>query len=637
MNITEITGYATGISRAGVNFLQPADAFQNIVNGYIYRQVLQSRQGMGYFAPRLDGETRIYGIFEHTLPDGSTQCLVFDKNYMYKYNAATGVFDQIAFGGSMAGYTGFNLLSKDFYISGTSYPTATNTARFVFTGVGITPNAAGSAIFFYDGTSVKDFTSAVDNPDYAPPTLGALVKADYVVWFGERLNFLIPLIGATTYDQGILFSGIRDSSGKGDKFNIAGSGLIQADTYETITGVTVLGQVLAINFSRSNWTLEKTTDAFNPYFIRKIPSVLGTNAKFSALSWDDIVKSVGKTGIIQTDGRQSKKADNKIPRFTQTDIDQVDFNLTYGGFDRKNNQFLWSYKISETDTETQNSVLVSNYEEDSWSVYDQRVSVFGQTEVGLNLTWDEIDETSGNSAWKRWKNTEDVWDEIGLGSAVQKTLAGDDLGFVYELNKDYDDFSSAISNITNASNAVLTIDASSFLAGDLVVITDVSGMIEINNYDSEDEFSNINFVPYTVISATTTSLTLNVDSTTFTAYTPNTGLVTKIISFKAETIPFNPYRSDGRRCFISHVEFLLDTNGGSLRVDVIEDEYNDTPFKKDILIYPDQAIPARQWITMTVDNEANFFTFVLKQLSPSTQMRLTSMRIHHKPGGYTSG
>jgi len=40
---------------------------------------------------------------------------------------------------------------------------------------------------------------------------------------------------------------------------------------------------------------------------------------------------------------------------------------------------------------------------------------------------------------------------------------------------------------------------------------------------------------------------------------------------------------------------------------------------------------------MTVDNEANFHTFVMRQESPSVQLRLTSMRIHCEMGGMTSG
>ena len=440
MDVYEITGFKTGISNSGVNYLQPSDSFQEIINGFIYRQVLQSRQGVGYFAPRLDGETRIFGIFEHTKPDSNKELLVFDKNYLYRFNIFTGVFDQIPFGGTMAAYTGFNISAKDQYISGTSYPTKTNTQRFVFVGEGITPNAFGSAIFFYDGTDVKDFTNIADNPDYANPTMGTLTSASYVVWFNERLNFVIPEIAGIEYLQGVLFSGIRNSLGNGDKFNVPGSGLFQADTYQTITGVTILGQILVLNFNRMVYTLEKTSDVFNPYFGRAVSGVLGTNAKFSAVSWAEAVRSMGKTGILVTDGRQNLRIDDKIPNFTRDEINEIDFNLTYGGFDRVNNQFLWAYKSSDSDLDTQDFVLVGNYEENSWSKYDQRFSVFGQTDVGLNLTWDDIDSSSGNESWATWDTTEELWDRIGIGASVQKTLAGDDLGFVYNINQDFDDY-----------------------------------------------------------------------------------------------------------------------------------------------------------------------------------------------------
>ncbi len=639
MDIFEITGYRTGVSEAGVNYLQPADSFQDITNGFIYRQVLQSRQGMGFFCPRLAGNTRIFGIFEHILPDSTKELLAVDQNFLYKFNTGTGVFDPIPFAGSMAAYAGFNITSKDFYVSGTSYPTAANVARFVFTGEGISANAAGSSIFFYNGTDVRDFTSVVDNTNYAAPTMGALTKANYVIWFGERLNFIVPVIATVEYFQGILYSGIRNAAGNGDKFNVAGSGLLQADTYENITGVNILGQVLALNFFRSNWTIEKTKDAFNPYFIRKVPSVIGTNANFSAVSWNDTVRSLGKTGIIGTDGRQSLRVDNKIPNFTADKIDQTDFNLIYGGFDRVNNQFLWSYKESESESQTQNKVLVNDYEEETWSVYDQRISVLGQTDVGTNKTWDDIDEATGNDSWAQWDTTEDLWDRIGLTANVQKTLAGDDLGFIYDLNVDYDDYFTTISAATNASQAVLTVSACGILAGDRVTISNVEGMLNaeglsgINNFDPEDD--NVDYVPYIVLSATPTSITINLDTTLLTAYTSG-GTISKVISFSAETIPFNPYRDQGRRVYISHVEFLIDTNGGNLRVDVYENE-DESPFKSDILLLPTKNTQAREWMSMSVNNEANFQTFVMKQESPAVQFRQTSMRIHCQAGGFTSG
>jgi hypothetical protein len=640
MDVFEITGYATGVSDAGVNYLQPADSFQNITNGYIYRQVLQSRQGVGFFAPRLAGETRIFGIFEHTLPNSTKELLAVDQNFLYKFNDGTGIFDQIPFGGSMVGYGGFSITAKDFYVSGTSYPTATNTARFVFTGEGITPNAAGSSIFFYNGTDVQDFTSVADSPNYVAPASGALTSASYVLWFNERINFIVPVIGGTEFNQGILFSGIRTTSGNGDNFNVAGSGLFQADTFQSITGATLLGQIMVLNFDRMAFTMEKTTDAFNPYFGRAVPGVLGTNAKFSAIAWDTVVDSIGRTGVLGCDGRKNVRTDDKIPNFTREDIDQLEFNLTYGGFDRVNNQFLWSYKTSESDTDTQNAVLVKNYEEDSWSVYDQRFSVFGQTDIGLNLNWDDIDETSGNDAWAQWDTTEELWDRIGLGEAVQKTLAGDDLGFIYDINLDFDDYFSNISAVVAGSTTTLTVNATGILAGDLVTISGVEGMLDadgnsgINNFnEATDEYDG---EPYLVLSATPTSIEINLDSSLLTAYTLNTGSVSKIISFSAETIPFNPYRAQGFRCYIGYVEFLIEANGGSLLVDVFADE-QDTPFKQNVLMKPTVANQSTEWLSMSINQEANFFVFRMRQETPATQLRLTSMRIHCMQGGLTSG
>ncbi len=643
MEIYEITGYQTGIANDGVNFLSPADSFDNVQNGFIYRQVLQSRPGFGYFSPRLVGNTRIFGIFEHIIPNGEKLLLAFDQNFLYKYNLTTGIFNQVPFGGSLAAYTGFNIGQKDWYISGTSYPTATNGPRFVFTGLGITPNA-GSSVFFYDGDTaslgtVKDFTDLGDNPNYQPPLINGvptqLNKAKYVFWFGERLNFISPTIGNIDYTQAVLYSGIRTVSGNGDKFAIAGSGMLSADTYNYITGASILGQVLALNFNRSNWTLEKTKDAFNPYFIREVPSVEGTNADFSAVAYFDKVNSIGITGILSTDGRQSLRMDNKIPRFTQNEIDPLKFNYTYGGFDRINNQFIWSYVEAGTEATTQNQVLVNNYEESTWSFYDQRFSVFGQTDLGLNLTWDEIEGSTDNPSWDQWNTTDEIWDNIGQGLSVQKTLAGDDLGFIYQYTEDFNDYYASISAIDNVTG-IITVNASGFKPGDRVAIQDVLGMTEINNFSSDPSFDNAAFKPWTVVTATPTSITIDEDLTNFGVYISG-GSIVKTIPFEARMIPFNPWRSIGRKCYVSHIEFLIDNNNGFMKLDIYEDEESD-PIKANVLCQPkSNSVKAREWITVTVDNEANFHTFVMKQESPAYQLRITSVRLHCMPGGYTSG
>lgn len=638
MEIFEITGYASGQDDSGVNYLSPSDSFQNLTDGYIYRQVLQSRNGFGFFAPRLANGTRITGIFEFIKPDGSRECLATDMNFLYRFNEGTVVFDQIAFGGSMAAYAGFNfgvgIPDNAGYISGTGYPTATNGTRFVFTGKSINTNAAGSAIFFYDGSVVKDFTSVVDNANYAAPVEGALTRATYVFYFNGRINFVVPTI-VTQRNQGILYSGIASLTGNGDKFNVAGAGLIQFATQDNILGAGLLGQDMVLQFSECIKDLEITTDAFNPYRLLSIPSALGTNAPFGSVTFANTITSVGKTGILQTDTREAVRIDNKIPNFTADKFDEVNFDLTYGGFDRSKGQFLWLYKSNEgnSTTVTQDRVLVRNYEEDTWAVYNMRFSVLGQTLSGKDLNWNQIDETAGNPSWARWDTTEDLWNKIGLGRRTLKTLAGDNLGFIYELNTDSDDYFTTISAITQASHAVLTVAASGFIAGDKVVVQSVQGMTGINNFDPETNQINI-FPEYTVLSSTPTSITLNVDSSLLSAYTSG-GTISKVIDFYAETIPLNPYRAQGYKFYISYVEFLLDTIGGSLKVDVYADE-QESPFIQDMLISTSATTQDREYIGMTVNQEANFLTFALKQSSPSVQVKLTSMRIHGCPGGLTS-
>lgn len=708
MEVFEITGFETGVSREGVNFLQPSDSFQNVRNGFIYRQVLQSRKGFKQFSfgytiapavvPSGHLEFRVMGIFQNVLTSTSTvELLVFDTDFAYKYNDVTNEFDRIPFGGSLAAaFTGFNINNNEDFISGTTYPDKDGNNRFVFVSKGM------EGIFFYDGTNILDYTDVGDNPDYVTFAGKTLNRATHVFWFGERLNFIAPTLSAALFPQAILYSGIRDSSGNGDSFNAPGSGLLEIDTYEHIKGAKILGDRISLNVSQSNWMVEKTRDAFNPYFVRKIPSIIGTDASFSSVVWNNEARSIGKTGIIATNGRQSLRIDNKIPLFTENEIQVIEFEQTYGGFDRINSQFMWAYvDTASEDDSTQNRVLINNYEEKSWSVNDQRFSCFGESIAGQNLSWADI-EAANNPSWARWDTTEETWNKIGLTKEVQKTLAGDDLGFIYELNQDYDDYFIAITGITNASSAVLSTDDHALQVGDNVVIENVVRMTEINN------------IPAVVTAITSGTVTVNIDSLTFGTYDTG-GSISKVIEFHAETIPFNPYRELGKQVRISHVEFLIDTNQGNLRLDILMDG-EAAPFKSNILLQPGKTLSgqvlaidisddptlvittantrglsnknnviftniggttelngvtysasnitgttfeiqqgsptaftsggtwtfnqpqlkSREWVSVAVNNTADFMTLVMRQNSAKNQVKITSIRIHAEMAGTTT-
>ena len=633
MDVYEITGFISGLDNSGVNFLDPADAFQNLKNGFVYRQSLQSRLGFAKFANRLSDGSRVMGIFENVLPDSTSQLLVFSKDFLYEYDSGANTFNQVPFNARILGLDAaftLGIVDSEAYISGTTYLTKSGAQRFVFTSKGIdtaplTGGLKASGVYFYDGTSVGDFFCTADNADSQEPasSIGDMVRATTVTWFGERLNFFVPQTTVATYNQGVLYSAIRDASGNGDKFNSAGAGLLEADTYELMKSALVLGDIMIMNFQRSSWTLKKTRDAFNPYLTQRVPSVLGTDAGFSAVNWNYEIKSLGKPGMVTTDGRQSDRFDNRLPRFTQDDVEQKNFELTYGGFDRENEQFLFAYR-SNTSTlasVTQDEVLVYNYKEKTFAMNTQRFSCFGQTDQGMDLVWNDIDETQ-NPAWARMDETEDIWNKIGIDFSTQKTLAGDNLGFVYQINKDYDDYFVNISAITIAASAVVTVDESAFQIGDRLIFANVEGMTEINGLIG------------IVTAAALTSVTVNIDSSFFTAYTTG-GTVSKTIDFEAKLEPFNPYRSEGMKCYVSHVEFLLNTNAGSCYVDIYEDE-EEAPFKTVFLESSTTTTKARQWISVIVSQESNFLTFLIRNESAAAQTVITSIRVHCSRGAFSS-
>jgi len=638
MDVIEISGFKSGIDRSGVNFLDPSDAFESIENGYVYRQEILSRKGYTQFGTALTGvsdndRTRVMGIFENYLPDGTRELLVCTKKYLYKYNTGTDAFDLIPFKADIliadANFN-FGITGNAQYVSGTTYLNPDGTQRFVFTGSGMVEAPARgeanfSAVFYYDGNEVGDFFNPLDNMTPAvEPAQGRVIRAVKVNTFSGRLNLVIPTIqGSSTriYQQAVLFSALPDEGGSGDNFNTPGAGLIVANTFQTMLGAVILGDQMILQFQRSSWSLETTGDAFNPYITRQIPSVLGTDAGFSAVEWDYEVKSLGKTGCITTDGRQSLRFDNLIPYFTRSNISQENFNLVYGGFYREQGQFLFSYP-SSNDIDYQDKVLVYNYEEHTWSVFDARFSVFGETIVGQSLTWDDIDENIKPS-WATWDTTEEIWDEIGIGAQTQKTLAGGNNGDIYHLSQDYDGYFLDITNITNASSAVISIDANPFAIGDLVYIDQVSGMTEINGQTAN------------VTAITSSSITVNINSSSYGTYTMG-GIVEQYIKFRAQTTVFNPYRAQGRKCNLSHIEFLLSTETEHMFVDIYEDE-EESPFKTVELEPVQGSTKDRQWITVIVNDEANFFTFVFREDIISEQIKIADMRIHCAQGALTAG
>ncbi|MEK9713878.1 MAG: hypothetical protein VW258_15040, partial [Thalassolituus sp.] len=269
-----------------------------------------------------------------------------------------------------------------------------------------------------------------------------------------------------------------------------------------------------------------------------------------------------------------------------------------------------------------------------------RFSVFGVSENGEEIPWDELDDTNHpeHPEWATWDTTEDIWNKWGILDERLKTLAGSDNGKIYIMDRDNDDYTAAITGVSSADPCVVTVASHGFAAGDYVTISGVVGIVDddgnnlINNFDPTSPSDT--FTPWLVTSVTSTTITLNRDTSNTTAWTSG-GLISKPIEFRAKTVPFNPYRDQGRKVYVNHVEFLVDTNGGALTVDFYADD-EIAPFKQGIIALTDNTDKRRQWLTVSVNNEADFFTMRMRQLSPALNLKITSIRIHAEEGGYTS-
>lgn len=579
---------------------------------------------------------RIMGIFEHIEPDNDRTLLVVDKDYMYKYNSTNNALEQVPFT-STSIITSFGITSNDEYVSGTTYPDKSFGERFVFTGSGM------SDVYFYDGYGIKRFTITGDNADYVGYNNGSstevLSKAKHVFFYGERINFLVPTLDGTSHNQGILFSGIRDTGGNGDDFNTPGSGVILLDTQDFISGWAKVNDTIFMNLYKSCWKIEKSRDAFNPYIVSELSTEKGSEVGFSTVGFENKAEAVGKEGIIASDLREVLRVDTKIPYFTRNEIDGDSINLTYGGYDPENYAFLFAYRSNESDesSTTQERVLFHNYEERTYSVFKQRFSCFGYTEIGAELAWNQIDEQI-NSSWLRWDTTEDVWNRIGVESAVKKTLAGDDNGFVFQLNVDFDDFTAKIFGVSKAASAVLSVTEHAFSVGDTVRIQDVEGMEEINTFYAPDGGTvppdNSTNKYFTVTATTANTITINEDSQLYTTYAKG-GIVSKVIEFSATFNEFNPWRDQGMQCYLKEAEFQIDTNGGSLRIDLF-DNSSDDPWRTDVLALPNSTIKNRQYVKISIENVADFHTIRMRQVSAANQVRVTSVRLLAEPAGITN-
>lgn len=442
----------------------------------------------------------------------ATTAYAYDTQFAYKYTSGSG-WGRVGTGvwtGSdsqfvySCNYKGAN--SDDFLLFATNFKEA-------------------DGIQYWDGAAW-----ATLNPSYLTGAGNTIETARLIVSFKDRLLLLntVELVSSvsTSYPNRCRFSQNgsplaadawrEDVDGKGDH--------IDAPVKQAIVSALIFRDRLIVFFERSTWELVYTGNQVLPFVWQQINIELGAESTFSVVPFDRAILAIGDTGIHATDGVNVERVDNKIPDEV-LDFHDTTTNATrvHGIRDYRNEFVYWAIPTASSNDVFPNRILVYNYKNNSWAIFDDNVTAFGYST--------------------------NVRDEI---------IAGNQEGFLLTINADTyrNSPSLQVTDITE-SGGVVTITAVNhgLSTGDYVVIEDAEGITVLNN--------NI----YSVTYATNNTVIVDNAPVPITTYT-GAGTMALVSQIDIKTKQYNFYTSAGDNTYLAHVDFYVDrTSNGQILID----------------------------------------------------------------------
>jgi hypothetical protein len=185
-------------------------------------------------------------------------------------------------------------------------------------------------------------------------------------------------------------------------------------------------------FSSSTWIFRFTGSDFAPFRFDKINNSKSTNAPYGTIDYDQRVTSIGTKGLIACDGVNVQRYDNAIiDQFLN--INQNRIAQCFGlRFDTLNQSWML-YPDAETNSSLSSNVLVYNFIENTWAVYDLALSCLGLYVVTADKTWIDFGPSSDNPT--AWNQAEFNWNAYVLQGLAPVLLGGAlSGGYVYQMN-----------------------------------------------------------------------------------------------------------------------------------------------------------------------------------------------------------
>ncbi len=353
-------------------------------------------------------------------------------------------------------------------------------------------------------------------------------------------------------------SWIDDTSGKGE--------FIDAPTAEKILSAVRIKDRLIVYFERSTWELVYTGNRSVPFRWQKINSEFGCESSFSVIGFDKTVLGVGNVGIHNCNGVNVSRIDENIPNEVFKIHNGNDGpKRVYGIRDFFNEVVYWTFPDSVDNSTFPTRILLYNYQNNTWSIFNDSFTVFGYFQKSSDLTWATVEDIY--STWNEWNNP---WGSPLFQSSFPDIVAGNQEGFVFVLDSGLSSNSQSL-YITDmdAPTARLTVVDHNLHEGDYVLVEDAQGITTLNDiiFQVEEVVSNSVIV---------------LDITFAGTYTGG-GKLRRISNLKVVTKQFNPGTPIGKQFSIPYMDILLNrTEKGEISVDYLINTSSGDPIQDQV-------------------------------------------------------
>lgn len=477
--------------------------------------------------------------------NNTKKMIVADTQYVNIYNITGNILQDIS---PATAYTG----TKSDFFTWVNYKDAASVPRLLFCN-----NV--DVIQQYDGAVVTDYA-------YTSSTISTLT-ASYMVVFKDRLILLRTTEDGTIFPQRLRISGTGASCDSFDT-TATGAGFIDIPDGTWIQGATFNRDDLLIFTEASVWVLKYTGNDTTPFVLQLVDGSRGSDATFSAFTYLNRSSAASKRGLIITDGYQVERQDVSIPDFTFNEVDQDMFKLCYSGVvdDDRDHYLIYPPQNQTPGEEISQRILVTNYDEDNYSIYRLPLSCMGTYSYAYDVSWNDLLVYEN---WAQFAAVYGNWNSFAFSKGTPFSVGGGHRGEIWKLAVSDPEGSSEdnivkIRNITIIDDETIevTTDWNNFsdnpddpeMGADIIFLTGIEGMIQANN----KQYAIIGTPPSQNV------FQLKVpDTTAFSAYTTG-GTAERVIPFSALFKQFNPFIGSDKKVRCGWLYLYVDSTGTRL-------------------------------------------------------------------------